>query len=281
MTDLSYILYGGEIIKSKIIAFDRFFAVKDILREKRVSTLSASLAYYMMLSLFPSLIVIKALIDSIGRVDWSFVLRALPDEVDGLITEYLAHTEGLDGSGIIAGGIFLSVFTLVKFVRCLKNHLDTINGVRYKRHVALSWLLALITALYFLMLLYLSLICIVFGESIIKLLASHVGAEELFISVWQSVRVFAVVLLLVFFLVLVFCYLPDRKLKPFEALPGIAFTVVLWILASLLFSTYINNFTSYSVVYGSLGAVAVMMLWFYVLSNIILTGACINLALHA
>ncbi len=250
----------------------------SVYNRKGVATLSASLAYYMLFSVFPSLVVIKIIIDSLSvDKEWLFIINRLPDSIEKLISEYLVHAESFDTKGILAGGIFLSVFSLVKFVRNLKYHLDTINGVRYKRMFLLSWVFALVMALWFLMILYLLLICVVFGQTILKLLVTAFGDEETFVVIWKQVRVAAVAFLLVFFLVMIFRFLPDKKSSLVSVLPGVIFTGGAWFLSSAVFSLYINNFSRYSLVYGSLGAVIILMLWFYVLSNIILTGACINL----
>lgn len=252
--------------------------VINIYNRKGVAPLSASLAYYMLFSVFPSLVVIKTIIDSLKTdTEWIFLIKQLPDSIEKLFFEYLTHTESFDTKGVLAGGIFLSVFSLVKFVRNLKYHLDIINGVKYKREFLRSWVFAFVMALWFLMILYLLLLCIVFGETILKLLVTAFGDEETFVMIWKHVRGVAVAFLLAFFLVMIFRYLPDKKSSLIGVLPGVIFTGGAWFLSSAAFSVYINNFSRYSLVYGSLGAVIILMLWFYVLSNIILTGACINL----
>lgn len=261
-------MFDLSFIKRVVVFYNR----------KSISTLSASLAYYMLFSVFPSLVVIKTIIDSLSSdTEWLFIINRLPDSIEKLISEYLVHTESFDTTGILAGGIFLSVFSLVKFIRNLKYHLDTINGVRYKRMFLLSWIFAFVMALWFLMILYLLIICVVFGETILKLLITAFGDEETFVMIWKHVRVAAVAFLLVFFLVMTFRFLPDKKSSFANVLPGVIFTGGAWFLSSAVFSMYINNFSRYSLVYGSLGAVIILMLWFYVLSNILLTGACINL----
>lgn len=273
---------GVDIIRfaTKSISFVK--TLYTVCKEKSVPTLSASLAYYMLLALFPVLIVINALLESIGGIaEWEFIFDALPDSVESLIYEYLTHTKTLDSSEIVAGGIFLSVFALVKFVNNLKRHLDTINRVKIKRHFALSWIFSFVMALYFIALLYLSLLCIVFGQTVLRVALSGLENPSLFLSVWHRARFAAVIFLLVLFVVLIFRFLPDRRTGFREVLPGVVFTCAAWIVASLVFSVYINNFSKYSLVYGSLGAVVILLLWLYVLSNIILTGACINLVLSS
>lgn len=58
--------------------------------------------------------------------------------------------------------------------------------------------------------------------------------------------------------------------------PGAAFGVILWLLVSFLFGSYLNFYNTYSVVYGSLGAVIILLLWFYLTGVTILIGGEVN-----
>ena len=71
-------------------------------------------------------------------------------------------------------------------------------------------------------------------------------------------------------------FIPDRKPKAKEEVPGALFTSVLWILFSYLFSIYIDYFTNFSSVYGSLTYIVLFMLWMYVCMDILFLGALIN-----
>ena len=80
------------------------------------------------------------------------------------------------------------------------------------------------------------------------------------------------------FLIAVMSYyiLPAAKRKIIEVFPGALFFTVFWLAGSLLFSIYINNFGSYNKVYGSIAAVAILMIWLYFTSVVILVGGEIN-----
>lgn len=270
----------GDIIKSKIINLRFFRELYGIYKNKSVSTLSASLAFYMLFTVFPGVIVIKSVIDLISfDGGFEFVLRSLPSGTEELIGEYLSYTENFGSAGIIAGGIFVSLFSLVKFTRSLKRHIDEIHNSGRKNSYALSWIFSFVMSLYFLALLYLSLLCLVFGESVLKFLAAVIGKEKLFVLFWQKARVILPVILLFLFLLLVFAFLPDRKYPLKSVIPGVIFTECAWLLSSYFFSLYIEKFSRYSIIYGPLGTTVIMMLWFYILSNIILIGICINFVL--
>ena len=92
----------------------------------------------------------------------------------------------------------------------------------------------------------------------------------------QPKLVFVVVFVFLAF-ELIYYFAPDLKIKQLRWLaPGAMSGVVLWLLVSFLFGSYLNFYNNYSVVYGSLGAVIILMLWFYLTGVTILFGGEVN-----
>ena len=82
-------------------------------------------------------------------------------------------------------------------------------------------------------------------------------------------------------LALLYRFAPSRREAHWHWItPGSALAAVLWLAASLLFSLYVGNFASYDAMYGSLGAVAVLMLWFYISALVVVLGAELNAELE-
>jgi membrane protein len=76
---------------------------------------------------------------------------------------------------------------------------------------------------------------------------------------------------------LIYYFAPDLNIKQLRWLsPGAMTGLVLWLLVSFLFGSYLNFYNNYSVVYGSLGAVIILMLWFYLTGVTILIGGEVN-----
>ncbi|WP_304769783.1 YihY/virulence factor BrkB family protein, partial [Ileibacterium valens] len=68
----------------------------------------------------------------------------------------------------------------------------------------------------------------------------------------------------------------DKPLKVKKILPGILFSIFAWILASVIFSFYVENFANYSVIYGAIGGFMVLLLWLYLTSTIFILGSELN-----
>jgi len=75
---------------------------------------------------------------------------------------------------------------------------------------------------------------------------------------------------------LIYHYIPSRRLKWREVIPGAIFSTLGWIVVSFGFAFYVNNFGDYSKVYGSIGAVIILLTWLYLTSVIIIIGGEIN-----
>ncbi|HAK43847.1 MAG TPA: YihY/virulence factor BrkB family protein, partial [Clostridium sp.] len=67
----------------------------------------------------------------------------------------------------------------------------------------------------------------------------------------------------------VYKLIPSRRIKWREAFPGAVFTSIVWIILSMGFAFYVNNFGKYTDIYGSIGVVIVMMIWLQITSNTI------------
>ncbi len=268
------------LMKSKILNLSFFADVYMLCKKGNVSSLSASLAYYMLFSVFPTFAVLKEIFDSFPQIVpvYESLLENLPSDVSRMISDFFDLVKRPANTGLVTGGVLLSLFSFVRFIRTLKLHLEKIYKTKNRHTYIGSWLFSCLMALYVLALLYLALFTIVFGEQTLKLLVGFLGAEEFFVVFWDKVRILLFVFLLTLFLFLIFCFLPGRTQGIKQTLPGVIFTSVGWILASFLFSVYVNNFSRYSAIYGTLGAFILLMSWLYILCLVILIGANINLA---
>ena len=75
---------------------------------------------------------------------------------------------------------------------------------------------------------------------------------------------------------LIYKYLPNKRLKPKNIRVGAIFATIGWVLTSLVFSFYVNNFAHYEKVYGSLGGMVILIIWLYISTLVILIGGELN-----
>jgi membrane protein len=116
-----------------------------------------------------------------------------------------------------------------------------------------------------------------YGSGIAEGIANHYGVGAAFTTVWTVLRwVFVVVFVFLAF-ALIYYFAPNQNIKHLRWLsPGAMTGLVLWLLVSFLFGSYLNFYNNYSVVYGSLGALIILMLWLYLTGVTILIGGEVN-----
>ena len=118
-----------------------------------------------------------------------------------------------------------------------------------------------------------------FGPKLVEPVLQAVGlgpATALVLTLWTWLRIPAVVVLIMLVVALIY-YLFRIASQPFRYItPGAVIAVLVWIAASLGFSFYVSNFSSYSATYGAVASVIVLLLYFSISAAILLFGAEIN-----
>ena len=122
---------------------------------------------------------------------------------------------------------------------------------------------------------------VVFGETIFKVLfASYTGPM---LVIWKTFQLLIPLVFMILIFTMLYKWSPSIKkgikIKTMESLPGAMFASIGWVLLSIVFSFYVNNFSNYSKTYGSLGGVIAFLLWLYMSSIIIVLGAEVNATL--
>ena len=239
-------------------------------KERNVSTLSSSLSYYLTLTLVPGAIAVKSIANTFSDDLFFGIQYLFPEKVRAFFDFDNAKGE----KGVIAVSSLLSLYYLVRTVMALKHHLDLIYGKRRSRGAVYYFFFSVFASLFFLALIFISGACILLGKNITRLPIFSRKPFDVLSPIMVAVA-FAFS-----FLLSVFRFLPDKRQNTMAVLPGTLFSLFFWIVSAVLFSFYLRNFPSNSLIYDSLTSVAALMLWLYVLSNIILTGACINLLFY-
>lgn len=253
-----------------------------ILREDIFGS-AAEMSYMLTLSVFPLLLSFMAIFSIVGNT--AFVNEALntlsqfaPAEVIVVIQTVLKEVTLLKGYSLVAIIGFLTTLYLASnsisvIIKCL-NQSDKIKETRGFIHTKL---LAIGMVFVYVIFLFFSVNLIIFGQSILSLITNYVKVIPLEVSQLILLLRWPVTFVLIFILAAINYYvLPAKKVKIKTVVPGSIFFTVFWLIGSWLFSIYINNFGSYNKVYGSIAAFAILMIWLYFTSIIILVGGEIN-----
>ena len=116
----------------------------------------------------------------------------------------------------------------------------------------------------------------VIGPQAMEWLAGQVGMRELVVVLWTWLRWPVIVLMLMLVVALLYYVAPDVEQEFRFITPGSVLAVLVWILASVAFGVYVQNFADYNATYGSIGAIIVLLLYLYISAAVLLFGAELN-----
>ena len=252
-----------------------------------VSRAAASLAYFLILTLFPLLVCVNFFIGLL-ELDPEAVFSALdpllPRESLSIILEYLTYVSGIPQSQstpLLLASLFTILLSASAGLRTLLKTMDELYQVRHVsslRRVAVSVILSLL----FLLTIYLSIVVIFTGDWFFQVLEERLPpplAEliplRLLSQLWGWLRyllLFFCVLLLVLAVYRMGTPLPLRREKRVLRLTALLSAGAL-VACSVLFSWFIGMSSRYSLVYGSLASLIILLVWLYFCGNILLAGA--------
>ena len=243
--------------------------------------LAGYIAFTAFLSLFPFLIFLAALAGFLGDRETadSFIhamFEFMPDDVAETLAPAVGEVLGARQGGLLTFGILATLWFASNGFEALRTGLNRAYGVTEQRSM---WWLRLQSIAFVisggLIILFLSLV-VVLGPLVWRVLGPTVHQMLETQLVFGTARyVFAGVMLFVA-LLLLHRWLPNTRQSFARILPGVAVTTVVWLLGASLFAWYVGHLTDYSVYYGSLGGVAITLMFFYTSAVVFIFGAEFN-----
>jgi len=248
---------------------------------------AGELAYFFLFSIFPLLIVFTTILGFVStgiemRVHlWTYLGTVLPTSAYDLVTTEIQKVIDASGGGKLSFGIILSLASASSGMAALMEGCNAAYRVVERR----SWLhqrwIAIVLTVALDLFTIAALALFLYGDRLGSFIANQAGLEGLFQTVWLILQWPVLVLLVLFSLALVYRFGPDVPHQKWRSVyPGAAAAVVIWIAASAMLRVYLRFFNTYSNVYGSLGAVMILMLWLYLFGIAILIGAEVNAVLE-
>lgn len=255
--------------------------VKDRVAENHLSIIAAGVAFYLLLSFVPALAALVAIYglfaDPAAIGERVATLGAvLPGEALAMIEEQLQRLAASSPRALGAGAAIGLAVALWSATKGTKSIIDALNIAYAEREtrgfVRLNLIaLGLTLALIGFVVVALALVAIV------PLVLGWLGLGEGLERALQLLRWPLLLAFLIAALAVLYRYAPDRAEARWRWVsPGALAAALLWLLGSAAFSLYVSKSGSYHATYGSLGAVAVMMMWLFVGAFAVLLGAQLN-----
>jgi membrane protein len=248
--------------------------------------LAAQLAYFLILALFPFILVLVSLMGTFGSPEMAsevlaYFRQVMPQQVFELIEKYTSDiiSGNRPAPYLFSFGILFTLWSASGAFAALINALNRAYDVQETRPFWKVRGIAILMTLGLSVLILVGVLLLVVGEPIGRTIADVFGLGEIFEFVWNIIRWPVALFFMVFTVALLYYFSPDVN-QPFRWItPGGLIGVLLWVLASVAFSFYVNNFGSYNKTYGSIGVVIILLLYLYISSLTVLFGATLNATL--
>lgn len=246
---------------------------------------AAELAYFFLFAVFPLLLFLTTLFGYVAWGNWElrhelfdWVSRVAPSpEVTVLLQNTLDEVATARGGGKLYLGLLAALWLASNGMLAVGRTLNTACGLNESRSMWWRRALSVLLVTVFAVLITLGLVVVFFGRWIAERLALQLGLGAPFAWVWQVTQWGLVLLFVILAFDLIYNFAPNLARRHRVWLtPGACVAVALWLAASWGLQAYLSRFGFYSRAYGSLGAVIVLLLWFYMLALAILVGGEVN-----
>jgi len=245
---------------------------------------AAQLSYYFLLSLFPLLLFLMTLLGYFAEAGsqlrsklLSYLSTVMPWSALQLVQTTLDEVSKARGGGKLSFGILAALWAASNGMGAISETLNIAYDVKERR----SWwkirLVSVGLTIALALLIISALVIVLYGGRIADLIAAASGFTRVFTITWKVLQwPIAFAFLFVAF-DLIYYFAPDLRNPKWRWItPGALVAIILWLLVSLGLRAYLHFFNSYSATYGSLGALIILMLWFYLTGAAILIGGEIN-----
>ncbi len=238
---------------------------------------SAELSYYLLFSLFPALIFLNAAI-SMLHLSTDMLTQhlnvVLPEQASGIITAYLSYIQGLDARVLLFASLFLTVYAISRAVVSLMSSVARAYRIPQQGFGNLLVSIAVTVALLIGCVLFLVLIMI--RENLLLQINQYITLPAFIFQLWTILRLTVAPVVMFFLVASLYAVVAHGKYRFWQSLPGAGVAVVLWFLLTSGFSYYVGHIASYSLLYGSLASIMILMIWFHLTGSILIMGAEFN-----
>ena len=245
---------------------------------------AAQLSYYFLLALFPALLFMTSLLGYFAGENsqlraslFQYLSTVLPGDASKLVADTVNDVTNSSGGGKLSFGVLATLWAASNGMGAISESLNAAYDYKETR----SWwkvrLIAVGLTLALSFLIISSLVLVLYGHDLADAVAVRFGLGAAFALAWKVLQWPIVLAFVLLAFALIYYFAPDARDQDWKWItPGAIVGVALWLLISFAFKTYLTFFNSHSATYGSLGAVIILMLWFYFTGIAILVGGEMN-----
>ena len=267
----------NELPNNRVVK--KTLSLMDYISSLRIGINGSSTCYFIVLSLFPFLLLILSLLRYTGfEVEHLTALlsRIIPKAMMPAVERLVVSTYRSSSGTLVSVSAVMALWTASRGVHGILLGLNVVYDVEEDRNLIFTRIVSVLYTFAFVVVLILTLVLNVFGATLLRNL--HLENITLLQFLWDLVhqRFILMMLLQTGLFSAMYMALPNRRISFRAALPGALLASAGWLAFSSLYSVDVRHFAAYANVYGSVYMVALSMLWLYFCLSIVFCGGDLN-----
>jgi membrane protein len=262
------------------------------LMEDHVFGHAAELGFYFLFALFPTLLCASSLLGLAARSAYKFYDRLLdymavviPTQALGTVLNTFNETTAGATTGKVTFGLIAAIWSASVGISAIQDTLNAVYKIEDSRSYIMARLQAIGLTILLIVVVTLGLASMLLGDYFARIAEHRIGELMMRYAAIAAVRLTSWIVasaLLALTFAVIYYWAPDLKTRRWHWLsPGGAMGIAGWVVASLGFRVYLHFSNSYTVTYGSMGAVIILLMWFYITGLMLLVGAEVNSEIEA
>lgn len=246
-----------------------------------ISAFSAQTTFFLLISFFPFFIIFITLTQYLHleqNMEFLHITSSIiPSNIISLLNGFMQEIYSKTGA-VISVSVVTLLWSASKGINAFNNCFNDIYKIKENKNYFFIRFLAIIYTVIFISLLFLSIIVFVFGTQLYVAISKWLPNSLVSYTANNIINIRSAVGVIIFFLffVLLYRFLPNKKIRTSKTLPGALFATLGWLFVSFIFSAFVNYLTRLSYIYGSLSGVVITLLWLYSCIYIVFIGAEVN-----
>ena len=254
------------------------------LRYDDITAYAAQISFYLLLSLFPLLILLATALTQTDWINMEQLLQMLrssnlfPDMALSVVEDTFSELRLPTGS--LSFYIIVVIWSASRGIRAVMNGIHMPFRTREAHGIILRFFLSVFYTICFVIMMVLFAILVVFGDGLFTWLSSVFRISFLVSGLVRLIRYLIPLGFMLILYTLLYKFIPARRLRIRDVLPGSVSAASSSFLISHLFSLYTSSFGNYSALYGSIAGIIVICTWMFLFSLMLMIGAEINACLY-
>lgn len=252
------------------------------IKDDNISAYSAQAAFYVIISFFPFFMLLLTLVQYLPITRdtlESTIIQIFPQSINNLVIGIVGEIYATASGTLISITAISALWSASRGILSIVKGLNSAYGIKESRNYLKLRFISAVYTFIFAIMLVVTILILVFGNQLSLWIMNRVPILSELALIIISIRTIVGLLILTLFFLLIYTVIPNRSTKIYKELPGALVSAAGWMGFSYLYSFYIDNMGNYSNTYGSLTAIVLFMLWFYVIMNILFIGGEINIIL--